>query len=68
MQLRTWRRKVQLHLPQLRHGGLKLLDDHVVAVEERLRDPLLQELSELLQRHLQQTLCTHKSQITIHLS
>lgn len=57
----TWRRKVQLHLPQLHHGDLQLLDDQVVAVEERLSDSFLKKLSQLLQRHLQQPLCEEQT-------
>lgn len=52
----TWRWKVQLHLPQFSHGRLKLLNDDIVAVKERLSDFLLKEVSQLLQGHLQQAL------------
>lgn len=61
--VRTWRRKVQLHLPQLSHGGLQLLHDDVITVEEGLSDPLLKKLPKLLQGHLQQALCSD-TQIT----
>lgn len=53
---RTWGWKVQLHPAQLRHGSLQMLYDCVVAAQERLGNPLLQELPELLQGHLLQIL------------
>lgn len=52
----TWRRQVQLHLAQLGHGGLQLLDDQVIADAVRGGDLFLQELPQILQAHFQQTL------------
>lgn len=53
---RTWRRPVQLLAVELSHGGLQLLDHHVVGQEERHGQPLLEELSQVLQQKFLQVL------------
>lgn len=58
----TWWRLVQLLTAQLSHGGLQLLDDHVVGQEERNGQPLLEKLSQVLQLKLLEVLCLDAAQ------